>query len=487
MKDFKKISLLGIALGAVSLLGSPIVHAQINTGLEYGSATGLGGGDIRTTIARIIQVFLGILGIVALVLIIYAGFLWMTAGGDEEKVARAKKIMAQAVIGLIIILASFAITTFIISKLVEATGAGGGGGNGGGNSGGGGLGSNQFAVSSITPPDDKDAAFLWPKNSQVSVVLHNGAPDPATVDGSISVSANGIPVSGTVSARGNVLVFKATAACTEDPSYTCLPGNSAFTVTVAPTFKSIHGQRLFCGICSATFSTSDLIDTKPPTVSVVSPSDGSSVSTAAFVPVIADANDDMAVATVEFFANGVSLGSIGGSPWQTDWDTTGIPEGTNVPIKAIATDVVGNTTISSTVTVTVRPAHCFNNIQDGGETGLNCGDGCGACAGGSCTQASDCASGLCVQGKCVNRPRIDSVAPLSGGPGTLVSIKGASFGAAPGEVMFLGNGRRRRRKGRGTLRAVSLDRHADHRRRARGRGFRPLAGDQCRQLFRPHR
>jgi hypothetical protein len=38
----------------------------------------------------------------------------------------------------------------------------------------------------------------------------------------------------------------------------------------------------------------------------------------------------------------------------------------------------------------------------------------------------------------VNRPRIDSVTPMSGGPGTLVSIKGASFGSGPGSVEFLG-------------------------------------------------
>jgi len=103
-----------------------------------------------------------------------------------------------------------------------------------------------------------------------------------------------------------------------------------------------------------------------------------------------------------FFANDVSLGSVG-APWQTDWDTTGIPAGTTVKLAATATDAVGNTGLAQPVTVTVRPAHCFNNTQDGGETGLNCGDGCGACGGGSCTTASDCASALCVSGHCVNR------------------------------------------------------------------------------------
>jgi hypothetical protein len=438
MKTRHKISLIGLSAAVVALLGSfSAVHAQINTGIEYGSATGLGGGDIRTIVGRIIQVFLGILGVVALVLIIYAGFLWMTAGGDEEKVTQAKKIMTQAVIGLAIILCSFAITSWVVSQLTQATGYGG---TGGGESGGGGsLGSGQFAVASITPPGSEPASFLWPKNSHITVVLKNGDPDPSTITNSISVTANGLPVSGTITANGNVLIFAATAKCVEDPSYTCLPGNSVIAVTIAPTLKSTTGNALSCGECSASFSTSDLIETQNPTVSIVSPSNGASVSTDAFVPVISDPQDSVAVASVELFANGVSLGSIGVAPWQEDWDTTGIPIDTVVTLSATVTNVVGNTGLAQPITVTVRPAHCFDNIQDDGETGLNCGDDCGACAGGSCTQDADCASGLCQNGVCVNRPRIDSVTPLAGGPGTLVSITGASFGAAPGQVTFLGD------------------------------------------------
>jgi len=437
MKTRCKISLIGILATAVSLLAFPAAHAQINTGIEYGSATGLSGDNLATIVGRIIHVFLGILGVVALVLILYAGFLWMTAGGDEEKVKKAKQIITQAIIGLAIILSSYAITSFIVSRLTEATGYGANG-NGPGGGGPGPLPSDMFSVQSITPPGNHAADFQWPKNAQVHVILRNGNPDPATVPNSISVTAGGLPVSGTITVQGNVLVFAATAVCDENPAYTCLPGNSSIHVAVAPTLKSTSGKTLSCGLCSATFLTSDLIDTQPPTVSIVSPPDGASVSVDTFVPVISDPHDDFAVASVEFFASDVSLGSVG-DPWQTDWDTTGIPVGTNVTLKAIATDAVGNTGMSQPITVTVRPAHCFDTTQDDGETGLNCGDGCGACAGGSCTQNSDCASGLCTNGVCVNRPRIDSITPLSGGPGTLVSIKGASFGSGPGEVMFLGS------------------------------------------------
>lgn len=77
--------------------------------------------DIRIIAARLIRVVLGLLGIIALVIIIAAGFRWMTANGNEEKVTESRKQLTNAVIGLIIILASFAIATFVINQLEFAT------------------------------------------------------------------------------------------------------------------------------------------------------------------------------------------------------------------------------------------------------------------------------------------------------------------------------------------------------------------------------
>jgi hypothetical protein len=86
--------------------------------------SGLGGAlssdDPRTIIGRIINVGLGFLGVIALGLIIYAGFLWMTSGGEEDKISKAKKLLTSAVIGLAIVLASWAIATFVINKLSGA-------------------------------------------------------------------------------------------------------------------------------------------------------------------------------------------------------------------------------------------------------------------------------------------------------------------------------------------------------------------------------
>jgi hypothetical protein len=67
--------------------------------------------------AAVIKMVLGFLGVIFVVLIIYAGFLWMTAAGNEENIAKAKKIMAGAIIGTAIVLSAYAITVFIFDNL----------------------------------------------------------------------------------------------------------------------------------------------------------------------------------------------------------------------------------------------------------------------------------------------------------------------------------------------------------------------------------
>jgi heme/copper-type cytochrome/quinol oxidase subunit 2 len=95
------------------------------TGNEAGSAvvsdaTGLGVKDPRAIAAQIINIILGFLGIVAVVIILLGGFKWMTAGGNEDKVGEAKKLIVAGVIGLVIILASFGIATFVLTQLGAA-------------------------------------------------------------------------------------------------------------------------------------------------------------------------------------------------------------------------------------------------------------------------------------------------------------------------------------------------------------------------------
>jgi RsiW-degrading membrane proteinase PrsW (M82 family) len=59
--------------------------------------------------------------VVFLILIIYGGILWMTAAGNEEKVKKAKELITEALIGLVIVLAAYAISYFVLNQLVNAS------------------------------------------------------------------------------------------------------------------------------------------------------------------------------------------------------------------------------------------------------------------------------------------------------------------------------------------------------------------------------
>lgn len=73
-------------------------------------------------VGKIINAFLGILGIVMVILVLYGGFLWMTAAGNTEKIEKAKKILGNAVVGIIIIIMAYGISYFVINQLLNAAG-----------------------------------------------------------------------------------------------------------------------------------------------------------------------------------------------------------------------------------------------------------------------------------------------------------------------------------------------------------------------------
>ncbi|MBT6253677.1 hypothetical protein HOI83_00370 [Candidatus Uhrbacteria bacterium] len=89
----------------------------------FSGETGLGNRDLKSTIGGIIRSALGFLGVIAVVITLYGGFLWMTAGGKEEQVKKAQQVIVAGAIGLAIILSAWAITTFIVTELIGATSA----------------------------------------------------------------------------------------------------------------------------------------------------------------------------------------------------------------------------------------------------------------------------------------------------------------------------------------------------------------------------
>ncbi len=122
LKKIKVIATLALFVFMVAAVALPAVAAELDLGLEeVGSETGLGQKDIRATIGSIINVALGFLGVVAVVIVLIGGFQYMIAGGNDEKVGKAKKWIISGIIGLAIILSAYAITTFIVSNLISAT------------------------------------------------------------------------------------------------------------------------------------------------------------------------------------------------------------------------------------------------------------------------------------------------------------------------------------------------------------------------------
>ena len=77
--------------------------------------------DPRVLAADIIRILMGFLGIIAVALILWGGFKWMTAGGNDDQAAEGRKWITSGIIGLIIILSAWAIATFVIQQAAEVT------------------------------------------------------------------------------------------------------------------------------------------------------------------------------------------------------------------------------------------------------------------------------------------------------------------------------------------------------------------------------
>ena len=129
----KKMTKFLAGLTLLAILVLPLVAEAQNLedrvlgsgGLGGTNLTELGGtvtgpGAIAKIVGDVIKVFLGVLGVIFVVLIIYAGFLWMTDLGDAKKAQKAKDLIKNAVIGIIIIFVSYGLTDFIIRQIIIA-------------------------------------------------------------------------------------------------------------------------------------------------------------------------------------------------------------------------------------------------------------------------------------------------------------------------------------------------------------------------------
>jgi hypothetical protein len=106
---------------AASPLDQPNADSYLNR--VAGTAGIKGEKKLPEVIGSIINVALSLLGLVFLGLALYAGFKWMTAQGDSKQVDEATGTLKNAVIGMIITVSAYALSTFIMSQLLTIAGA----------------------------------------------------------------------------------------------------------------------------------------------------------------------------------------------------------------------------------------------------------------------------------------------------------------------------------------------------------------------------
>ncbi len=121
---------LPVALGfthtaqAAALQADELFGGKSGSDAAFADVAGLntgGSGGLVGTIGSIIKLAMGFLGIIAVIIILLGGFKWMTSGGNDEKVKKAKALIFQGIIGLVIVLSAYAIATFVISNIITAT------------------------------------------------------------------------------------------------------------------------------------------------------------------------------------------------------------------------------------------------------------------------------------------------------------------------------------------------------------------------------
>ena len=124
------IGSLAITLAILGALVAPNFALAQDTGEEVvstfsvesiGEQIGLGGADLKDTVINIIQLVLGLMTLIAVVLIIWGGFLWLTSAGNEDRIDKAKKTISAAAIGLVIILLAWAIVLFVARTTANVT------------------------------------------------------------------------------------------------------------------------------------------------------------------------------------------------------------------------------------------------------------------------------------------------------------------------------------------------------------------------------
>ncbi|MDD3711611.1 MAG: hypothetical protein PHP37_03370 [Patescibacteria group bacterium] len=117
---FSVFSLTGVLAGNLGDAFSSGGNSSLDVmASEGGYSTDRSSSSPESVIAMVIQALLSIVGVVFIIIIIYGGIIWMTAGGNEEKIDKAKDLVKRAVIGLIIVVSAYAISIFVVNVFID--------------------------------------------------------------------------------------------------------------------------------------------------------------------------------------------------------------------------------------------------------------------------------------------------------------------------------------------------------------------------------
>ena len=458
-------------------------------GIGYAGTTSLGSQDIRVTIANIIQVALGILGIVALIIVIYGGVRYMTAGGDDAKVTDAKKILINGAIGLAIILSAFAITRFIFNQLSKATGSGvvpGAQGlcadpifananpdiclrdDGEFDDGDDCNLADALVVRSVTP----NTAATNINDVKIRVVLSQDAQedDPGQIfniakrnDRGEFQNINGQYQFAFVGAKKVIeATYIGDNLCVGEPCSS--NGKYAVNVIAEGVEEQVAGcpEQIFQKDAEFIINTDSQLDDADPVITLLTINGsnerdirlarGRTYVIAANVEdtagagyvrleIIKDRDGSRFVAYDGPLTRDTS-DAVAGLPYQFRYrfslPAQAVPlERYRVHVTAYDIDSKIAEEVSSFVVI---GDHCSNGIVDGDEPGPDPDVG-GSCPGnGACINNQQCVSNLCIEGQCaVGVPKITNVSPFEGASGNLISIQGENFGGVPGQIQFVVN------------------------------------------------
>jgi len=395
--------LSGMAFGGVVLAQESDVFGVDDAGfgvLEQGS-----GGDLKGTITLVMQWAFGFLGILAVLIILWGGYTWMTAGGDTDKVETAKKILRNGIIGLIIILTSYMIVSTIFNTFY-----------------GGGCTGDDCPPPSCTPGETRACSGNGCTGG-IRTCLATGVWGGCVFSGGVCPT----------SPRNSLGTKK--LATPDDYDIDDIPlswsGKTSIpqTENLQPVLNGSSNSGGYSGVNFAVDNT------------VVNPFAYNQ---------ICDGPD----CTIEDGRYG--------------WRTADYAVDQVLKIKALGTLDGLPQVESHEYAVRVKPKHCFNNIKDANETDVDVGDGCGGGEGSPCDdqpdfagcQADDsicgtrltCNTTTCL---CQSGPVIDYISPAKdvtgdtdfndadtwgddepgAAPGNLITIWGRNFGSIVSAVV----------------------------------------------------